>query len=94
MVPLRQDATQTRKCVEEALESRRPFYAGLQVQGIDSQIWQGFARARGKAVIWVSYVSDVNGSDIPLLRIPKLAQYPCAHPRFEQGHFGTVLRCD
>jgi hypothetical protein len=94
MVPLRQDPAQAKKCVEEALGSRKPFYVGLQVHGIDSQIWLGLARPRGGEVWALRYDSDVLGADVPLLRRPHLAQYPCPQPRFEPDKSGIFLRCE
>jgi len=94
MVPLRQDAARAIACVQEAIRWHTPLYVGMQVQGIDSQVWHGLAQSRGGAAVWLSYDSDASGGNLPLLRRPHLTQYPCSQPRFDQDGTSVQLRCD
>ena len=93
MVPLRQDGASAVACTNAALKSGEPFYVGMQVRGIDSQIWIGFAHPKGQELLGVAYSSDVHGSDIPLIREPQFSSYSCPRPSFVPAFEGMRPTC-
>lgn len=72
--PLRSDLAAAIACAQDATSSRRPYRLAVQLQGIDSAIWQGAARdERGR--LWVVfYDADSSGGATPS---PTLSVVPC-----------------
>jgi len=87
--PLRSDLAAAIACAQDATSSRQPYRLAVQLQGIDSAIWQGAARdERGR--LWVVFFdADSSGGATPS---PTLSVVPCRDIVFAL-HGGEVLDC-
>jgi len=93
MVRLRGDYTSAIACATGALSSKQAFYVGFQIHGVDSEIWMGVARRENEEVHRVLFDSDIFGSDIPVLRVPRSSTQLCPAPVFPHSGFER-LSCD
>jgi len=87
--PLRSDLAAAVVCAKDATASGKPYRLAVQLQGIDSAIWQGAARdAQGR--LWVVfYDADSSGGGAAS---PTISVVPCRDIVFAL-HGGEVLDC-
>jgi len=90
-VSLSHRAEPSSACAAAALASRKPFFVAFQLQGIDSQIWEGLAFGGDGQAQVVRFDSDPSGGRRFFPR-PRLAVAPCASPALP-AQLGGPIRC-
>lgn len=81
IVDLQQDQRAAYRCATESLSLGQPFFVGVQLQGIDSEIWTGIASASDGKLWKVNFDSDVTGSS-SFSGKPSLRTIRCASVQF------------
>lgn len=61
LVPLSEPHGPSVSCASAALASGKPFIVGFQLQGIDSEVWEGLVFGRDGAARRIRFDSDVGG---------------------------------
>jgi hypothetical protein len=75
------------QCARQMLQQKRPFYVGVQLQGVDSILWSGIAADKSGTVSQLYFDSDVRGS---ICKYPKLTVTTCASVVLPKGADRTL----
>lgn len=66
------------ECARSAMQSGRPFQLAVQIQGVDSILWQGAARGKSGAIWLVTFDSDIHGGGANSVSAePRITRTPC-----------------
>lgn len=88
-VPLAVDASSALACAEERLRNKQSFLIGIELQGIDSRVWNGIVADMAGQVSYVTYDSDIEGR---MCHNPRIVVNRCASISLpEQG--GRAFQC-
>jgi hypothetical protein len=84
---LSKDTTKAIDCARTANEKKQPFRLSIQVQGVDSFIWVGAARA-STGVMWTAvYDSDTSGGS---RTGHVISESPCKSLKFARNSFACA----
>ena len=88
-VPLAVEPLSALACVDKRLEDKHPFLIGIELQGIDSRVWNGIAADAAGRLSYVTFDSDVEGR---MCNNPRIVVTRCASISLpEKG--GRTFRC-
>ena len=88
LAALNQPPEESASCARSALSTHTPFMVGFQLQGIDSQIWEGLTMSKSGDARFVRFDSDPSGG--AWFSHPRVMVEHCTSPVISPSAYAAI----